>query len=89
LDLGVAGAQPALMNQGLPVFRINRGWLRRPRCSGHDCGAVLPKTNRTCPSCGGTVRGDVASAKEAEEAEGRIAAGASEELLGKLLSKGS
>jgi hypothetical protein len=32
-------------------------WLTRDRCVEPGCGAVLPRSARVCPKCGGTIIG--------------------------------
>lgn len=50
------------------VTPLARAW-KRDRCSGHDCGRVLPAGAATCPHCGGQVRGRIRSLTEREAAE--------------------
>ncbi len=72
------------VNEGQPVFRIRRRWPWRPICSGADCGVALAKDAAICPSCGGVVRGDVASMAEAGDAEDRLLGEASRDILARL-----
>jgi hypothetical protein len=53
---------------GHTVYRIERGWFSRPRCSGVDCKAALPRDAKICKSCGGVVIGQVRSEEEARSA---------------------
>jgi hypothetical protein len=88
--LGAAGVEPTRVrrgvNEGLPVFRVKRGWLRRPICSGPDCGAPLSTDATICERCGGMVQGDVESLDAAAAAEDRLAEDAGRDVLA-LLSK--
>lgn len=54
----------------LPVFVTPLSLLvRRDRCSGAECGHVLPANIATCPSCGGRVVGRIKRVEDRDEAE--------------------
>lgn len=54
------------------MFRVKSGWFGAARCSDVDCRSKLRARDATCPRCGGTIAGTVATLAEARAAEARI-----------------